>query len=552
MKQTFLLTVACVLQLSATVYSQATKFSFEMKNQRRQDVLRELEKTRDFFHRADGYLHGTARIAGRKLDLDGNNSCTETDRRPPFAVQSMFYKARSPRTGNMWDTWMCFHEGTYYLYYLGISGNDLWDNVSMAVSPDGVHWKEIGPVFSMDPQAMSVGSGSTWKSPNFEKDGKFFINFVLSFPGSETAEGSLDLSSRLKNGFPPKTILFGESTDLIHWRWLERAQYGFVPDSRFYEPGGAWDCISAIPRPGGGLFGYWTATPKAETGGTVGFGQSLDGVRWEALPPPKTPGVVRGEIGGVEKIGGKFYMMQGHDFVMRTLIADQPQGPFLPARKNFRLLSGHTYFTRFLRTPHGLLVNHHASSFKPAPGFGDRQVYFSPLKSAVVDDEGVLRLGWWKGNERMKHEPIEVISPNAAPGEPATIAMLGNTFDTPAGIVLEGTLKLPDKADSPRRGLYIECGDSRGSAVLLDDHGAAELGPIRANGAEFKAEKRVDREMTFGRPATFRLLLKETLLEFYLDDILIECFSLPADATGRIGLICGSDSRAIGELKAWH
>jgi hypothetical protein len=245
-------------------------------------------------------------------------------------------------------------------------------------------------------------------------------------------------------------------------------------------------------------------------------------------------------------------MMQGHDFVMRTLIADQPQGPFLPARKNFRLLSGHTYFTRFLRTPHSLLVNHHASSSKPAPGFGGRQVYFSPLKSAVVDDEGVLRLGWWKGNEKLKHEPIEVTSPNAAPGEQATIAMLGNTFDIQGGMLLEGTLELPDKADSPRRGLYIECGDSRGSAVLLDARGAAELGSIRANGTEFKAEKRVDREMTFGRQTTFRLLLKETLLEFYLDDILIECFSLPADATGRIGLIRGSDSRAIGKLKAWH
>ena len=275
-----------------------------------------------------------------------------------------------------------------------------------------------------------------------------------------------------------------------------------MPDSRWYEPGGAWDCISAIPRPGGGLYGYWTATPKAETGGTVGFGQSPDGVRWEALPPPKTPGVVQGEIGGVEKIGGKFYMMQGHDFVMRTLIADQPQGPFLPARKNFRLLSGHTYFTRFLRTPHSLLVNHHASSSKPAPGFGGRQVYFSPLKSAVVDDEGVLRLGWWKGNEKLKHVPIEVTSPNTAPGEQATIAMLGNTFDIQGGMLLEGTLKLPDKADSPRPGLSIDCGDSRGPAVLLDARGAAELGSIRANGTEFKAEKRVDREMTFGRQTT--------------------------------------------------
>lgn len=546
------MTVTCVLQLSATVYSQAAKFSFEMKNQRIQDLIREIEKAEIS---SIAQMDILTALPGSPTESPISTAITPTRRptvAPPFAVQSMFYKARSPQTGNMWDTWMCFHEGTYYLYYLGISGNDLWDNVSMAVSPDGVHWKEIGPVYSMDPQAMSVGSGSTWKSPNFEKDGKFFTHFVLTFNGHDTAEGSLDLSSRLKNGFPPKTILFGESTDLIHWRWLERAQYGFVPDSRWYEPGGAWDCISAIPRPGGGLFGYWTATPKAETGGTVGFGQSLDGVRWEALPPPKTPDVVRGEIGGVEKIGGKFYMMQGHDFVMRTLIADQPQGPFLPATKNFRLLSGHTYFTRFLRTPDGLLVNHHASSSKPAPGFGDRQVYFSPLKSAVVDDEGVLRLGWWKGNEKMKHEPIEVTSPNATPGEQATIAMLGNTFDTQGGIVMEGTLKLPDKADSPRRGLYIECGDSRGSAVLLDARGAAELGSIRANGTEFKAEKRVDREMTFGRPATFRLLLKETLLEFYLDDILIECFTLPADATGRIGLIRGSDSRAIGELKAWH
>ena len=48
MKLTFLLTVVCFLQLSATVYSQATKFSFEMKNQRIQDVLREIEKNSDF------------------------------------------------------------------------------------------------------------------------------------------------------------------------------------------------------------------------------------------------------------------------------------------------------------------------------------------------------------------------------------------------------------------------------------------------------------------------------------------------------------------------
>jgi TonB-linked SusC/RagA family outer membrane protein len=48
MKLTFLLTVVCFLQTSATVYSQATKFSFEMKNQRIQDVLREIENKSEF------------------------------------------------------------------------------------------------------------------------------------------------------------------------------------------------------------------------------------------------------------------------------------------------------------------------------------------------------------------------------------------------------------------------------------------------------------------------------------------------------------------------
>jgi TonB-linked SusC/RagA family outer membrane protein len=48
MKLTFLLTVVCFLQTSATVYSQATKFSFELKNQRIKDVLREIEENSEF------------------------------------------------------------------------------------------------------------------------------------------------------------------------------------------------------------------------------------------------------------------------------------------------------------------------------------------------------------------------------------------------------------------------------------------------------------------------------------------------------------------------
>ena len=124
------------------------------------------------------------------------------------------------------------------------------------------------------------------------------------------------------------------------------------------------------------------------------------------------------------------------------------------------------------------------------------------------------------------------------------------TFDTKQGIIMEGTLRLPQAKDSARCGVYIECTNDLGAGLLIDSTGVAELGPMNADGTGFTAEKHVDREMTFGSPAAFRLLVRGSLMEFYLDDILIESFALPANATGRIGLINAVDT--MGTLKAWN
>jgi len=461
-------------------------------------------------------LHGSARIAEGKLHLDGQFAYVTASKKPiEVPTPTMFYKAR--RSGNMWDTWLHFREGTHYLYYLSNIGGP-WDNVAMATSPDGVHWKEVGTILKKAEGVVWMGTGDTWKSPNFENDGKFYINF------SEW-RGDKD------------TIFFAESTDLIHWTRLGN-EYEFKQDARWYDPGGRWDCIYAMARPGGGYYGYWTCKPKAETGGRFGFGETLDGIHWEALPPPKTPGLGEGEAGAVERIGQKYYMMFGVPYTMFTLVADEPQGPFLPTNKNSALLAGHTYFSRFYTLGDDVLVNHHSIA-------RNGQVSFAPLKSTVIDEDGTLRLGWWQGNKKMKHQAVDVKPPIPAGDTP--IAMLDNTFDLKQGIILEGTLILPETKDTPRRGLYIECGQGTGSAVLLDSQGLADLGPMQADGSGFQMEKRVDREMQFGKPARFRLLLKGSLTEFYLDDILIECFSLPATATGRIGLI-----GKVSTVKAWE
>jgi len=453
-------------------------------------------------------------------------------------VQTMMYKARSKQTGNMWDTWLYHYDGTYYLYYLARRGGDRsWDNISMASSPDGVHWKEIGQVLSKDDDAKWMGTGSTWKSANFAKDGKFYLNY-----------------SYWKG--PRQTIFFAESKDLLHWTRVGN-EYEFVQDERWYKKDGRWDCIWTVPRPGGGLYGYWSATPKEETGGGFGFGQSDDGINWEALPPPKLHGVDGGEVGAIEKIGDKYYMLfciflSKVEFPMVTLVADKPEGPFRRAKKNFRLLSGHTHFTRFFPSPDGVLVNHHSISRNGRIQYAvlSGQAYFAPLKRAVIDAEGTLRLGWWQGNEKMKHRPVavELPGPQASEGPPA---MLQNVFDANSGIILEGKLVLPKANDERRRGLYIDCGNGDGSAVLINSEGVTEVGLMKADGSSFKAEKIIDREIAIGTPATFRLLLKGSLMEFYLADILIECYSLVKNATGKIGLIGGGDAQAFKDLKAW-
>ncbi len=462
----------------------------------------------------------------------------------PSPVQSLFYKAQHQETGNMWDVWLYHHEGTYFLYYLANAGvrvgrGQPWNNISLATSPDGVHWTEQGPILKKSEGATWIGTGSTWKSATFEEDGTFYMNF------------SEEIGER-------QNIYFAESTDLRNWTRLEGKEYQFVQDERWYEKNGRWDCIWTIAKPGGGFYGYWTASPLSKDS-KFGFGESEDGLHWKALKPPKVSGVERrhAEVGAVEKIGDTYYMLMGnYSPYMVTLVADQPEGPFRSAKKNFNVLTGHTYFCRFFSHPtDGMLVCHFTRA-------RDNQVSFAPLKDVRIDNEGTLRLGWWKGNEKMKHHRIKVEQPDDTS---KTIAMLGNSFDVKGGTVLEGTLRLPQDTGAPRSGLYIECVNNQGAGVLVDHAAVAELSSMQADGTVLPIDerknrkkrkkrknldlKRVDREMSFSNPARFRLILKGSLMEFYLDDILIESYALPAEASGRIGVINSIDT--LETLKAW-
>lgn len=436
----------------------------------------------------------------------------------------MFFRPKCAETGEMWDTWLYWQAGTYYLYYLAKS-QDLWDNISMAVSENCLDWEEIGPILRKREGVTWMGTGSTWKNPDPTARKRFLLNF------SEWLG-------------PRQTILFAESDDLIHWE-RTGSEDEFVQDERWYAPLGRWDCIWTNPRPGGGLYGYWTATPKPETNGRFGFGQSLDGVKWEALTPPQVNGAGEGEVGAIEKVGERYFMMFGsYGLGMQTLIADRSEGPFQASPKNRLLLGGHCYFSRFFPSPDGLLVNHHSIT-------RDGHVFMGLLKRALVDGEGTMRLAWWNGNEPLKLRRSKTALP--VPNDTTeTIFLLETRVNSAAGFILEGTILLPPSIYSSPRGFYIEYGPDQGTAVLLDSQGRAEICEVNFAGTISKIELRVDREITCASTARCRLVLQNSLAEFYLDDFLIECFSLPCATTGRIGLIRGGDSLALSDLEIWQ
>lgn len=496
-------------------------------------------------------LHGGASISGGRLRLDGRTGYAVARRVAGSAgSQLMFYKART--TGNMWDTWLYQHEGTYHLFHLaGPMGG--WDGIAMATSTDGVHWRERGKVLGRAEGVTWLGTGATWASPNFVRDRKFYLNFS-EWRGDR------------------QTIFFAESTNLVDWTRLG-PEREFKPDPRWYRADGGndgrWDCIYPVPRPGGGLFGYWTANPREFVG--FGFGETLDGVTWRALEPPRiewgdVPPPGGCEAGAVEKLGASYYMMLGAglkgEHGMFTLVADQPAGPFRPARRNLALLTsrghGNTYFARFFPTPDGVLVNHHAIA-------RNGEVSMGTLKRAVLDAGGTLRLGWWSGNERLREEPVAVTLPAAVPGQARgamEVEWLEPEFDLRRGLILEGVLRLPAPAsavapgaraaEAEPTGFYIAHGKDTGTGIRVSAGGITEFGSLRADGTGFRVENRIDREWAFGGTARFRLLVKGSLLEFYLDDLLMQCYSLPRRAAGRIGVFGGGSAPVVSALRAWH
>lgn len=441
----------------------------------------------------------------------------------------MFYQ---PQTiTKMWDTWLFEHEDVFFLFYL-VTEHSPGEGICLATSDDGVNWKEHGLIFPKSEESVWLGTGSVWKSERYAEDGLFILNFSEWFGPEDTGQ---------------QKIFFATSSDLVHWTRCD-GEFDFGPDALYYRydegNNSRWDCIYSFPRPGGGRIGYWTANPRDFQPG-FGFGESLDGVHWQALAPPHIDWGTRQvppcmEAGAVELIVGNYYMMAGiylpyeGKIGMITLVANSPAGPFSPAHQNLFLLGSHrwtAYFSRFFPTSQGMLVNHHVITRHDERAF-------APLKRAIVDDWGTLRLHWWGGNEAVKGKQLPCPT----------------QFDAKNGAVLEGQIHLPAPAVQNGILLSLETQNDLDSApienqfaLFLNASGTVASGILDTQTTRFESEEQIDREVGYSGTIELRLLLRGEWIEWYLNDILMGCHNLPTPMTGQVAFVSLSEH---GELSA--
>jgi len=495
----------------------------------------------------------------------------------------------APSVGRMKDAFVYWHDGRYYLFSMYArqrAGDDTRDyrNVWMAESADGVHWRDAGAVIEDAPFPI-------WAMAVHRVGDAFVMNH-----GSFGAEGRQNV------------IRFWESPDLRTWTYTG-AERDLYPDERWYHRQSRLDCMAVLPVEEDGRTAYYGYAT-----GPGGFLRSEDGLVWEGTPPPPIEwdglcpptdddeGML--EIGGAECIDGRYYLVGGwfnmlgmSGYGTYTLVGDSPTGPFRPDPVAYRLcgqsLRWAALWARFCRTEDDVLVNGYMYD-----GFTYEQgrTYLQPLKRAVVDEHGHLRLGYWPGNDALKGEPLDIaaaepVSRHGAPpigrdgaavelragpevssfarvDVPSAVAVLDVLLPAEQGVVIEGTLRAEceqPRLNTPGIGLYLEETPVQGTAILLEGMGRTCIGAVRLEPSLAVEWDDVTgpgcasvQGVVPGRTHSFCLLLKGNLFEIYLDDLLVQTYNTthgpdsPGRTPGRIGLIVQNGTGQLADLKAWR
>lgn len=412
----------------------------------------------------------------------------------------IFTTANHDLSTTLWDTWLYKSPDGFVLNYLAAHrSTHMWNSLGTALSSDGVHFADTGlsvrkdcasnpddweaqPVNGSD-CSVWMGSGSVWKrlaaNGSAEVDDEYVINYSQQYDCG---------------GGDCQAAFFATSTNLVRWApvapdALHNGGNVFEVDETHYIKPGRWDTITVLPREGGGYWGYWTAQPKPSPRAPIdspcagkscgaGFGMSMDGLNWTALPTPgpfSTFGLAP-EVGGVAQLGGKVYMIKTFLFE-----SDSPNGTFSPVAKNHDFFGqeGGSRFPRlwgpsYTGAPDLMLVTHQQCNYW-------RSYYVGLVKRAVLGSGGVLRVQWWEANDGLKSDSLELRPANSSQGLGCEDGSCSQTACTGSclgsGLWLEGTVGRGEAAT----GVWMQTATGGGFAFTVNtidpSHVTFALGP---------------------------------------------------------------------------
>ena len=484
----------------------------------------------------------------------------------PGTAHALLYCAPE---GTTKDNCVIKHDGTFYLFTMYRRERqradiiDQWRHVWCATSTDGVHWKDVGPVIEDAP--FPIWAMKVWKAGD---------RFIMDH-GSFT-DGKQDV------------LKFWESPDLIHWTYLG-------PD---YD----------VRRPDGERLDHMSVISQVENGKTTYYGYAVggilrsdDGAKWTwVMDYPLTDDLnvrVVQEPGGIEGIGDTYYLLVGGFFpgsfgyAVATYISDNPMGPFRPDYPAWRLngCSGRAVvgiWAGFCRTPDEVLMTNYIVD--PGGTFW----WHPPLKTAVIDEDNHLRMGYWKGNDALKGPELPVDLSHCAKaggdwngsmtpaegrlvvnaplrphrwwltsGEPNLgLAMMQAPLDIDKGFVLEGTMKIVpgNSVTFPAIGLCLEEEGQKGTAILFGAWEQTDIGRLDwSEQLRFESQDRTG----FGcatvagipnnQTCPFRLLFRANIFECYLNDLLVQTY-FTSSPTGRIGFVVQDGEGVFENVHAWE
>lgn len=428
----------------------------------------------------------------------------------------MIYK---PQKGQIKDGCMIYEKGTFFLFSMYHKENsDKFNNIWLATSQDGVHFKDYGCVVEDFPDLI-------WAMKVYRGEDAFYMN-----------SGSFSKDDK------QAVLKFWKSTDLYNWEYCPELD---VESPESDKPQTRLDCMNVVKH-NGHYYGYAT--------GQYAFLTSDDGTHWKTNPtninyaPFHTYNKALGgfEVADCIEFDGRFYMFCGgfghlgmNGYGVYLYSSDSPNGPFKPCLPDYRINGTSKRWVNmwercFEKDGEILAHNYTYDGFTYEKG----NVYLPPIKKIEKKNDS-LCLTWWSGNDIMYGRlfaEAECLTSDSHycsvfedTGDKCVFSEVITICDN-AIIEFDITLEENSFTGYSCGGFYLAEDNESGSGVLFDTYGKCETVYVKNNKIHDVEDvisfgSTAPYDMQSGKTYHIRVLSKCGKFEVYVDDKYLQTFN---------------------------